>query len=109
MTLSEQQARWGQQMVRDEGLADLIDLRHGDYRDVMETGFDAISSIGLTEHIGKRNHDAYFDFLRSRLKAEGRLLNHCITRTDPKARTHRVARSSTDTSSPTGSCCTLGT
>lgn len=45
----------------------------------MEDGFDAVSSIGLTEHIGVRNYPAYFVFLRDRLRPEGRLLNHCIT------------------------------
>ena len=54
----------------------------GDYRDVTETGFDAVSSIGLTEHIGVRNYPAYFGFLRDRLRPGGRLLNHCITRPD---------------------------
>lgn len=45
-----------------------------------ETGFDAVSSIGLTEHIGVRNYPGYFAFLYSRLREGGRLLNHCITR-----------------------------
>ena len=60
-----------------------------DYRDVTETNFDAISSIGLTEHIGVRNYNSYFGFLRDHLKVGGRLLNHYITRphnkTMPKA------------------------
>ena len=57
-------------------------IRHGDYRDVAESGFDAVSSIGLTEHIGVSNYPAYFRFLRSRLRDGGRLLNHSITRPD---------------------------
>jgi cyclopropane-fatty-acyl-phospholipid synthase len=65
-----------------EGLADRGVIRHGDYRDVTESGFDAVSSIGLTEHIGVSNYPAYFRFLRSRLRDGGRLLNHCITRPD---------------------------
>ncbi len=88
VTLSEQQARWGQRAVRDAGLDKQIDLRHSDYRAVQETGFDRVASIGLTEHIGKANYPAYFSFLRSRLVDGGRLLNHCITRTDPKAKTY---------------------
>jgi len=88
VTLSEQQARWGQRAVREAGLEKQIDLRHSDYRAVPETGFDRVASIGLTEHIGKANYPAYFDFLRSRLVDGGRLLNHCITRTDPKQRTY---------------------
>jgi len=87
VTLSEQQASWGQESVVREGLSDLVQIRYQDYRDVPETGFDRISSIGLTEHIGAANYPAYFSFLRSRLKPQGRLLNHCITRTDTHQRT----------------------
>ncbi len=88
VTLSEQQAAWGQRAVADAGLSGRVDIRFSDYRAVPETGFDRIASIGLTEHIGKRNYPSYFGFLRSRLVDGGRLLNHCITRTDPTARTY---------------------
>lgn len=85
VTLSEQQAAWGQRAVEREGLADLAEVRYGDYRDVAERDFDAISSIGLTEHIGVRNYPSYFRFLLDRLRTGGRLLNHCITRPDNRA------------------------
>ena len=81
VTLSRQQAQWAKEAIDREGLGDLAEVRHLDYRDVLESGFDAVSSIGLTEHIGVRNYPAYFAFLRDRLRPEGRLLNHCITRT----------------------------
>ncbi|MDF2574475.1 MAG: SAM-dependent methyltransferase, partial [Agromyces sp.] len=55
-------------------------------RDIRETGFDAVSSIGLLEHIGVRNYPSYFRFLRSRLRTGGLLLNHCITRADNRSR-----------------------
>ncbi len=80
VTLSRQQAEWAQKAIADEGLADLAEVRHCDYRDVTETGFDAVSSIGLTEHIGVRNYPAYFAWIRDRLRPGGLLLNHCITR-----------------------------
>ncbi|GGO78837.1 class I SAM-dependent methyltransferase [Nocardioides deserti] len=80
VTLSREQASWAKQAIDEAGVGDLVEVRHSDYRDVPETGFDAISSIGLTEHIGVRNYPAYFGFLRDHLKPEGRLLNHCITR-----------------------------
>jgi cyclopropane-fatty-acyl-phospholipid synthase len=82
VTLSEQQALWAQRAIADEGLSGLAEVRHLDYRDVTETEFDAVSSIGLTEHIGKAKLPGYFAFLLGKLKPEGRLLNHCITRTD---------------------------
>jgi cyclopropane-fatty-acyl-phospholipid synthase len=80
VTLSREQASWAKEATDREGLGDLVEVRHADYRDILEGDFDAISSIGLTEHIGVRQYPAYFSFLRGRLKPEGRLLNHCITR-----------------------------
>jgi cyclopropane-fatty-acyl-phospholipid synthase len=82
VTLSAEQAAWAQAAIDGEGLSKLAEVRHLDYRDVPETGFDAISSIGLTEHIGQKNLPAYFSFLYSKLKPGARLLNHCITRPD---------------------------
>ncbi|MBM6399746.1 class I SAM-dependent methyltransferase [Phycicoccus sonneratiae] len=80
VTLSREQALWAQKAIAEEGLADLAEVRHSDYRAVTESGFDAVSSIGLTEHIGVRNYPAYFGFIRDRLRTGGLLLNHCITR-----------------------------
>ena len=71
-------------VLRDQGLA--AEVRHLDYREVRERDFDAISSIGLTEHIGVRNYPSYFRFLRDRLRPGGRLLNHCITRPNNRQR-----------------------
>jgi cyclopropane-fatty-acyl-phospholipid synthase len=82
VTLSAQQAAWAQAAIEREGLSGLAEVRHMDYRDVPETGFDAVSSIGLTEHIGKQNLPDYFSFLYRKLNVGGRLLNHCITRAD---------------------------
>jgi cyclopropane-fatty-acyl-phospholipid synthase len=82
VTLSAQQAAWAQQAIEDQGLAGLAEVRHLDYRDVAEGDFDAVSSIGLTEHIGKAQLPGYFRFLRGKLRPEGRMLNHCITRPD---------------------------
>src|SRR5450631_560550 len=82
VTLSAQQAAWAQKAIEDQGLSGLAEVRHLDYRDVPETGFDAVSSIGLTEHIGKAQLPGYFSFLQGKLRPEGRLLNHCITRPD---------------------------
>ncbi|MEV4382949.1 cyclopropane-fatty-acyl-phospholipid synthase family protein [Streptosporangium sp. NPDC049644] len=80
VTLSRQQAEWAQKAIAEAGLGELAEVRHMDYRDVPETGFDAVSSIGLTEHIGKEQLPFYFRFLYDKLVPGGRLLNHCITR-----------------------------
>ncbi len=86
VTLSREQTSWAAQAIAREGLAELAEVRYGDYRDLREGGFDAVSSIGLLEHIGVRNYPAYFRFLKSRLRAGGMLLNHCITRPDNTSR-----------------------
>ena len=104
VTLSREQAPWAQE--RDQGArgsTDRAEVRHRDYRDVAERGFDAVSSIGLIEHIGVKNYPAYFRFLRERLRPGGRLLNHGITRPDNQHPGCRRAASSTATSSPTAS------
>ena len=67
---------------RRRGTDDLAEVRFSDYRDVAERGFDAVSSIGLLEHIGVRNYPSYFRFLQSLMRPGGLLLNHCITRSD---------------------------
>jgi cyclopropane-fatty-acyl-phospholipid synthase len=89
VTLSKQQAEWGQAAIEREGLSGLAEIRHMDYRDVPETAFDAVSSIGLTEHIGQKQLPSYFAYLFGKLQPGGRLLNHCITRPDDSEPAHR--------------------
>ncbi|HSX67456.1 cyclopropane-fatty-acyl-phospholipid synthase family protein [Nocardioides sp.] len=84
VTLSREQASWAQRAIKEEHLDPYAEVRHLDYRHLDEAGFDAISSIGLTEHIGVANYPAYFAFVADRLKPDGRLLNHCITRADTR-------------------------
>jgi len=86
VTLSAEQSGWAQRAIEDEGLSGLAEVRHADYRDVTESGFDAVSSIGLLEHIGVRNYPSYFGFLQSLLRPGGLLLNHSITWPENKKR-----------------------
>jgi len=82
VTLSRAQAEWNAKAIAMEGLTGLAEVRHADYRDITEGGFDAVSSIGLTEHIGIAQYPTYVAHLRDRLRPGGRLLNHTITRHD---------------------------
>ena len=82
VTLSREQAQWAQERIEAEGLGDRAQVRFQDYRDLPDDQFDAVSSIGLTEHIGVRNYPAYFASLYGKVRVGGRLLNHCITRPD---------------------------
>jgi cyclopropane-fatty-acyl-phospholipid synthase len=49
-----------------------------DYRDVSDGPFDAISSIGMAEHVGAAGMPGYVAGLRGLLRPGGRLLNHAI-------------------------------
>jgi cyclopropane-fatty-acyl-phospholipid synthase len=80
VTLSAKQADWASRQVKEEGLDHLVKIRLQDYREVPEGGFDAICSIGMSEHLGVANYPTYFADLRSKLRDGGRMLNHCITR-----------------------------
>jgi cyclopropane-fatty-acyl-phospholipid synthase len=81
ITLSEQQYDLARKRVAEAGLSDWIEIRLQDYRDVGAHGdsFDAISSIGMFEHVGKEQMAAYFSVLAGVLRPGGRLLNHAIS------------------------------
>src|SRR5205807_844134 len=75
--------------VADAGLADRVEVRGQDYRDVRDGPFDAISSIGMFEHVGLARLGEYFESLYSLLPPTGRLLNHGISRPAGRARFDR--------------------
>jgi cyclopropane-fatty-acyl-phospholipid synthase len=80
ITLSEPQAELARERAAAAGLADKIDIRVMDYREIAGETFDAIASIGMVEHVGSVNIDAYSAKLASLLRPGGRLLNHGIAR-----------------------------
>jgi cyclopropane-fatty-acyl-phospholipid synthase len=80
VTLSEQQADFAAKRIAEEGLADRIEVRLQDYRDVDDGPYDAISSIGMFEHVGVARLADYFTSLAALLRPGGRLLNHAISR-----------------------------
>jgi cyclopropane-fatty-acyl-phospholipid synthase len=79
VTLSHEQQRLAEKRVAEAGLADRVQIRYQDYRDVDDGPYDAISSIGMFEHVGMSRLAAYFQRLHALLRPEGRLLNHAIS------------------------------
>jgi cyclopropane-fatty-acyl-phospholipid synthase len=79
VTLSAAQAERGCQRAKEAGLEHQIDIRLLDYRDLRGERFDAISSIGMSEHVGKSETAGYFESLHDLLADSGRLLNHAIS------------------------------
>lgn len=82
ITLSPPQAEKARQRTEEAGVADRVDIRVMDYRDLPSTGekFDAIASIGMVEHVGASQIEVYAETLAGLLDSGGRLLNHGITR-----------------------------
>ena len=80
ITLSEPQARIARRRAEEAGVADRIDFRVMDYRDLAGESFDAIASIGMVEHVGANRIDLYAERLAALLPSGGRLLNHGIAR-----------------------------
>jgi cyclopropane-fatty-acyl-phospholipid synthase len=80
VTLSEQQVKLGRERVRAAGLEGQVELRVSDYRDLAGQQFDAISSIGMVEHVGEERIDLYMRTLNGLLRPGGRLLNHGIAK-----------------------------
>ncbi|MFG2211732.1 class I SAM-dependent methyltransferase [Streptomyces sp. NPDC048638] len=80
ITLSEEQAAYARKRIADAGLADRIEIRVQDYREVRDEPFDAISSIGMAEHVGRDRYAQYASALHGLLRPGGRLLNHQIAR-----------------------------
>jgi cyclopropane-fatty-acyl-phospholipid synthase len=80
VTLSQEQAAYARKRVADEGLTDKVEIRVQDYRDVTDGPYDAISSVGMAEHVGADRYLEYAEVLYQLLKPGGRLLNHQIAR-----------------------------
>jgi cyclopropane-fatty-acyl-phospholipid synthase len=80
VTLSKPQAELARKRAADLGLADLVEIRHADYRDIDDGPYDAISSIGMFEHVGLVQLRDYFTRCFALLAPRGRMVNHAISR-----------------------------
>ncbi|MFH8789503.1 class I SAM-dependent methyltransferase [Streptomyces roseoverticillatus] len=80
ITLSEEQAAYARKRIAEAGLADRIEIRVQDYREISDGPFDAVSSIGMAEHVGSARYAEYAADVHALLKPGGRLLNHQIAR-----------------------------
>ena len=82
ITLATEQAELARKRVAEAGLGDQIEIRVQDYREVGDGPYDAVSSIGMSEHVGSERLSTYFGQVFSLLRAKGRFLNHAISSPD---------------------------
>jgi len=81
VTLSENQFALATERVKAAGLEHQIEIRLQDYRD-LSGEFDRITSVGMFEHVGRKNLPEYFAKVRALLKEDGVAMNHGITSSD---------------------------
>ncbi|MHB1268313.1 MAG: class I SAM-dependent methyltransferase [Acidithiobacillus ferriphilus] len=80
VTLSEQQFAYAKERMEREGLANRVEIRLQDYRDIPERDyFDKVSSVGMFEHVGRARLGEYFSVINRVLKEGGWVMNHGIT------------------------------
>jgi cyclopropane-fatty-acyl-phospholipid synthase len=80
ITISRRQVESAAKRLADAGLADRAEVRLQDYRDVADGPYDAVSSIGMFEHVGLSQLKVYLDDVFKLLRPGGRFLNHGISR-----------------------------
>ncbi|WP_305788497.1 class I SAM-dependent methyltransferase [Symbioplanes lichenis] len=96
ITLSTEQADYARKQIAEAGLTAHVEIRVQDYRDVEDGPFDAISSVGMAEHVGTGPYADYAAILFALLKPGGRLLNHQIAALHPEPAPARKQRSFID-------------
>ncbi len=80
VTLSAQQHEFVSKRIAERHLADRVEVRVQDYREVSEPPFDAVSSIEMGEHVGEHNYPVFAGTLLSHLKPTGRLMLQQMSR-----------------------------
>jgi cyclopropane-fatty-acyl-phospholipid synthase len=80
VTLSGEQTALARQRISEAGLDGKVEIRLQDYRQIDDGPFDAISSVGMAEHVGTGEYLRYARTLYQLLRPGGRLLNHQIAR-----------------------------
>jgi cyclopropane-fatty-acyl-phospholipid synthase len=110
ITLSAEQADYARKQVAEAGLTAHVEIRIQDYRDLDDGPFDAISSVGMAEHVGSGPYAEYAATLFRQLKPGGRLLNHQIAAIHPGTAGEKKQRSFIDSYVfPDGELAPLGT
>jgi cyclopropane-fatty-acyl-phospholipid synthase len=79
LTLSVEQQAVAERRVGDEKLSDRVRFQLQDYRDD-DTKYDRIVSVGMFEHVGRRNYREFFSKIDNLLKDDGVMLLHSIGR-----------------------------
>jgi cyclopropane-fatty-acyl-phospholipid synthase len=86
INVSPEQIKISRERAQAAGVADRVEFRELDYRNV-EGQFDRVVSVGMMEHVGSAHFDEYFGKIRALLKDDGYAFIHCIGRMSPPGTT----------------------
>jgi cyclopropane-fatty-acyl-phospholipid synthase len=92
VTISKEQAALARDRVAEAGLDGKVEIRVQDYREIHDGPYDAVSSIGMFEHVGRGGVDAYTTALHALVRPGGRVLNHAISRPPQKSQHKRFGK-----------------
>ncbi|UGS33921.1 class I SAM-dependent methyltransferase [Capillimicrobium parvum] len=112
VTISEAQAELARARVRGAGLADRVEIRVADYRELTDGPYDKVASVGMYEHVGRGELVAYFASVKALVRPGGLFLNHGIARIAPHVKRRPWASDATFLSRyvfPDGELSLLGT
>ena len=87
LTLSGEQLRAARAEAERRGLADRVEFRLEDYRQ-HRAEYDAVVSVGMFEHVGRRNFARYFEKVLEFLAPHGTALLHTIGQSSPPSPTN---------------------
>ncbi len=81
ITLSHEQCKAFRKRIKAEGLEDVLTVRLMDYRDLprMKKQFDRVVSVGMLEHVGRKNYRVFMECVNQMLKDQGVCLLHFIS------------------------------
>jgi cyclopropane-fatty-acyl-phospholipid synthase len=88
VTISAQQRAFIEQRIAERGLADRVEVRLQDYREVPDRDFDAVGSLEMGEHVGEGNYPTYVEVLRRAVRPGGRVLVQQMSRPGPRGGKH---------------------
>lgn len=81
ITLSKEQYKKFKERIKEENLEDYLDVELMDYRDLPSYNkkFDRVVSVGMLEHVGRKNYKTFIECVKKILNPKGIFLLHYIS------------------------------
>ncbi|TGK32621.1 class I SAM-dependent methyltransferase [Leptospira gomenensis] len=87
-TISEEQFRYAQNKIKEEGLSDKVEVRKDDYRNVSGS-YDKLVTVEMLEAVGHEYFESFFEMCNRVLKKDGVMAHQIITSPDSRYESFR--------------------